>query len=267
MLPIATAADCEEAYDLMEVTRDIVLCNKAFDVPSGIRIKTDGVTLDCNGAIIRGTAVQDGQGIIIDHADEITIKNCNILNFDVGIYVKEGNRNTIIHNALLKNKIGIRLLQAFENSFEGNADKSILKPVSSLGSKFNSLWLTNKEIDLDFCQANLCNQPGPMNPCANDDHYCSPSCAYENDTDCSPPPPPPITEYPAVPNESSLLTPVSKPVFKEPEIILPEPQRSAMEYLPEKTKFWIAALLFVLAYLIGFLAFQHHHWHHSTRKQ
>ncbi len=262
LLPAAAAAGCYEAFDQMEITADTVLCNKAFDVPSGIKIRTDGVTLDCNGAIIRGTAVQDGQGIIIDHADNATIKNCNILNFDVGVYVKEGNRNNIYHNALLKNRIGIRLLQAFENRFEDNADKSLLKPVSSLSSKFNSLWLTNKELEVEFCEVNMCNQPGPMNPCANDDHYCSPICAYENDNDCSPPPPPPITEYPAAPNETSLLKPVTKTIFKEPEIAPIEPPKSFMGALPEKARFWIAALLFVLAYLAGFAAFQYHHWHH-----
>ncbi|MEM2916728.1 MAG: NosD domain-containing protein, partial [Candidatus Woesearchaeota archaeon] len=131
-------AECEAAFDLMQITKDTTLCNKAYDVPSGITIKTDNVVLDCNGAIIRGTALQDGQGIIIDHANGVTVKNCNILNYDVGIYVKEGNRNTIKDNALLKNKIGVRMLNAHENRFEDNADKSLLKPVSAIASKFNS---------------------------------------------------------------------------------------------------------------------------------
>jgi parallel beta-helix repeat protein len=264
LAPVMVVAQCEAAFDLMEITMDTVLCNKAFDVPSGITIKTDGVTLDCNGAIIRGTAVQDGNGIIIDHADGVTVKNCNILNFDVGVYIKEGNRNTIIHNALLKNKIGIRLLQSFENRFESNADKSLLKPVSALGSKFNSLWLTNKELDWDFCQANLCNSPGPMDPCAHDDFYCSPSCTYENDHDCSPPPEvsPPVTEYPALPNEPMLAPkPAENPAAAAPRAT-GTVSKSLMDSLPEKTRFWAMASLFISVYLLGFLAFQHHHRHH-----
>ncbi len=266
--PAAFADECAWAFDGMLVTKDTVLCNKAFDVPSGITIKTDGVTLDCNGAIIRGTGLQDGQGIIIDHASGVTVKNCNILNYDAGVYVKEGNRNTIIQNALLKNKVGVRMLQAFENRFESNADKSILKPVSALASKFNSFWITNKELDRDFCEVNLCNQPGPMNACADNDFYCSPSCTYENDKDCPAPAPElePVTEYPKLASEPPASVQVALPT--EPATTQPQkhqaPARttaSFMDLLPEKTRFWVMTLVFVIAYLTGFLAFQHHHAH------
>jgi parallel beta-helix repeat protein len=243
-----------------------VLCNKAFDVPSGILIRTDNVTLDCNGAIIRGTGLQDNQGIIIERADDITIKNCNILNFDVGIYIKEGDRNTITHNALLKNRIGVRLLEAFENRFEGNADKSLLKPVSALGSKFNTFWLTNKDLDKDFCEVNLCNNPGPMDPCVDDDKYCSPSCTHENDNDCREPVDlTPITEYPKLPNEEELVSPVrpAQEAMHEAQVAIEQPRvPSLMGFLPEKARIWAIVLLAIAAYLLGFLAFQHHHWHH-----
>jgi len=265
LLVPSVAGQCEEAFDQMQVIRDTVLCNKAFDVPSGITIRTDGVTLDCNGAIIRGTGLQDNQGIIIERADEVTIKNCNILNFDVAIYVKEGNRNTIIHNALLKNKIGVRMLEAFENRFESNADKSLLKPVSAIASKFNTFFLTNKDLDKEFCETNRCNSEGPMNPCVNDDKYCSPSCTHENDDDCRAPVDlTPVTEYPALPNEDELIRPaVNRPIAEEKPIPLEAPAiPSFIEPLPPKTRVWAMVLLAVVAYLLCFLAFQHHHRHH-----
>jgi parallel beta-helix repeat protein len=269
-------AECEGAFDLMQITRDTMLCNKGYDVQSGITIKTDNVTLDCNGAIIRGTAMQDGQGIIIDHADGVTVKNCNILNYDVGVYVREGNRNTIIQNALLKNRIGVRMLQSFENRFENNADKSMVKPVSALASKFNSFWLTNKDLDKDFCEVNLCNSPGPMNPCVNDDYYCSPSCNYKNDNDCPAPKEEPVKaveqkaaeaeqvrleEAPAP--ETLDLTTKPKQANSKPIMSTGAYSMSFMGQLPDKARFWTMAVLFVICYIIGFLCFQHHHWKHG----
>jgi parallel beta-helix repeat protein len=266
----AVAAECEEGYDLMRITKDTILCNKVFDAQNGIYVLADDVTLDCNGAIIRGTGLQDGQGITLDSVTGATIKNCNLLNFDVGIYVKDSNRNTIIQNALLKNKIGVRMLNAFENRFESNADKSILKPVSAIASKFNTFQLTNKELDRDFCEVNLCNQPGLMDPCANDDFYCSPRCSHENDNDC----PAPEEEKPAEVKEAAVPTPepAAQPPKETPS--LPSaPSRvtgevfheSFMDWLPFKARFWTMAFLFILSYIIGFLVFQHHHYNHSRK--
>ena len=266
VLPAVQAAVCEEAYDQMRVTRDIVLCSKAYDVASGIKVITRGVTLDCNGAIIRGTGVQDGQGILIEKVDGVTVKNCNILNYHTGILLKEAHRNNIYHNAVLKSNIGIRLIQSFENRFEDNADKSLQKPVSAVASAFNTFWLTNKDIDQDFCAVNLCNKEGAMDPCVHDDFYCSPSCTYENDHDCIPSVQslPPVTEYPALPGEPTLKQPT--PALPE-AITLPETTgtvtHSFLDRFPQMTRFWITALLFITAYLLGFLAFQHHHYHHK----
>lgn len=267
LVPGVLAAPCEDAYDLMRITKDTVLCNKAYDVQNGISIAADGVTLDCNGAIIRGTGLQDGQGIILDKVSGVTVKNCNILNFDVGIYVKESHRNTIIQNALLKNKVGVRMLQAFENRFESNVDKSLLKPVSAIASKFNSFWLTNKDLDRDFCAVNLCNQPGPMDPCANGDFYCSPNCAPENDDDCPKPLPEllPVTAYPALadePQPALAKTELPAPAEETPSLATGATVRPFFDRLSAKARFWTMATLFVLSYLIGFLIFQHHHWKH-----
>ncbi len=253
-------AECEAAFDLMQVTKDTTLCNKAYDIPSGITIRTDNVTLDCNGAIIRGTAVQDGQGIIIDNADGVTVKNCNILNYDVGIYVKDANRNTIIQNALLKNKIGVRMLNAHENRFESNADKSLLKPVSALASKFNSFYITNKDLDKDFCETNLCNQPGQMNPCENDDNYCSPDCSYESDNDCPKPNAEPESlPWLAVQPSQPAALPPERPAEtqKQAQKTVPKATTSIISKLSPKAQFWTTALLFIIAYLAGFLCFQH----------
>ncbi len=260
LAPLVTAAECDDAYDSMIVTRDMQLCNRVYDAQNGITINTHGVTLDCNGAVIRGTGLAEGQGIIINNANDVTVKNCNIINYKVGIYVKESNRNHIYQNLLLKNKIGIRLLQSFENKFEKNADKSHLKPISSIASKFNTLWLTNKNIEKSFCEVNLCNTEGEMNPCADGDFYCSPKCNYDNDDDCKPPEIERIYEYPAFEGEPAVR--FTEPAKKYPKLATGTVTKSYLEELSEKTRFWVMTLLFIVAYLIAFLGFQHHHRHH-----
>jgi len=271
LAPAVIAAECEEGFSGMVITKDTMLCSKQFDAPDSVTVKVSNVVLDCNGAIIRGTGLQTGQGIVLEDVNNVTVKNCNVLNFDAGIYVKESNRNTIIHNAFLKNKVGVRMLEAFENRFEGNADKSTIKPVSAIASKFNTIWLTNKDLDRDFCETNLCNTQGVMNPCVHDDHYCSPYCSHENDNDCSNPLPleafTNITEYPALQDERAYAP---KPVQAQkvqlelPARLPPElaPPKSPINHLPEKTRFWAMALLFIASYLLTFLLFQNHHRYH-----
>ena len=258
MIPAVFAASCEDPFDGMVITKDTVLCSRSVVVPNSITIKENDVTLDCNGAILRGTGITDGKGIVLEGVEGVIVKNCYLINFNTAIMLDKANRNYMHDNTLLKNQIGIRLVQSFENRFINNADKSLVKPISAIASKFNSFWLSNKNLDKDFCDVNLCNEAGPMDPCVNDDLYCSPDCDYENDNDCKAPivAPEPVQEEvkPAV-----APKPVKKPVIEEETV-------SFMSLLPEKARFWVMAGLFIVAYLIGFLVFQHHHLVHSRNK-
>jgi parallel beta-helix repeat protein len=268
-LPITIAEDCATAYSGMWITQDTALCNQAADLADGILIKTSNVTLDCNGAIIRGTGLQQGQGILLENVEGVTVKNCNILNYNTGILLKNSNRNEITQNGLLKNNIGIRLISSFENFFESNKDKSVLKAVSAIASRFNNFYLINRDIEMDFCQENVCNKAEPMNPCQNDDAYCSPFCTHENDNDCAKPfiaeELQPITEYPALPNETPAIIPAPILQNTTPAVHTTESKKaiSLLEGFSEKKKFWIIAGLAILTYIVGFLAFQHHYWKHG----
>lgn len=270
LVPAVAADECIDAYDLMPVTQTMILCNRAYDVPGGVVIATSNITFDCNGAIIRGTGVQQGVGITLENVEGVDVKNCNLLNYETGFLLKNSNRNHVHQNNLLKDSIGVMLIQSFENVFESNSDKSLAKPVSAITSKFNTIQLLNKEIDHDFCQVNSCNRGVALDPCASDDFYCSPSCSYANDKDCPAPAQEvaPVTEYPALPDE-----PKSAPVptlygatpaapASAPKLVSGAVTRSFMQHFAEKTQFWIIAFLSITAYLLAFLCFQHHHWKH-----
>jgi len=259
LIPFAYA-ECAEIFDSEHVSQSISLCSDTFDYPNGIKISADNVVLDCNTAILRGSSKETG--IMIENRTNVTILNCNVLTYDVGIYLKNSNHITIHDNAWLKNKIGIRLYQSFENTIYNNADKSFLKPVSSIASKFNSIDLSNKRLDKSFCEVNLCNEQGTMNPCVDGDFYCSASCSYENDSDCPAP-----KEIPEAKETADEMLEAAK---EEEKAMLESPMpelitTNAVQSTPLKTKAIVNVLVYVILYAVAFLLLQYHQYKHKHR--
>ena len=103
------------------------------------------ITLDCNNKKISGN---NGVGIFLEQLNGVSIKNCNIANFKIGINVAGGKNNTFINNYLVNNKeTGIVLqgttgavLQKNNISLNGNDGVSLLNSVvsSSTGIVFTN---------------------------------------------------------------------------------------------------------------------------------
>lgn len=165
------------------ITQDTELCSNTYDIPNGIFISTSDLKLDCRTAILRGFDGQ-GTGIHVENADNVTIRNCHILTFDQGILLKNVTNSLIEDNGFLKNRIGIRLLESYENTIRENNDKSHQLAVSAVASKFNIVMLGNKNIDRAFCEVNACNRLRDLQVCENDDFYCSKRCSPVTDNDC-----------------------------------------------------------------------------------
>jgi len=72
-----------------------------------IVISHDNVTLDCNGFMIDGSS-DTGIGVKIT-ADGVTVKNCTIRNFSIGINLVDSDGSTITKNTLTLNDLGIDL--------------------------------------------------------------------------------------------------------------------------------------------------------------
>src|SRR5574341_859731 len=157
VLPMA-AAECIEPTDGMTIRENILFCSSTYDIPNGITIGANDVVLDCGTAVLRGVVGESEIGIKAENVDHITIKNCNIVTFTQGIYLKNVTNSLIEENAILKNRIGIRMLDSYENIIRENSDKSFQFAVSSINSKFNVVMLGNKEIERTFCEVNACNE-------------------------------------------------------------------------------------------------------------
>lgn len=119
----------------MSITHDTTLSPTTYH--THIRINASHVVLDCKGATIKGTGV--GNGILIPSGvNNVTIKNCNVQNFDTGIFVGS-NSNTIINTTINSNQYGIYLVNGAHNNIISNSLYSNDKGIYLNSADFNEI--------------------------------------------------------------------------------------------------------------------------------
>lgn len=258
----AYAAECIDPADGMTITQNTALCTRTYDLPSGIYIGADNIELDCEGAILRGN-LRGETGININGRKNIIIRECNILTYKIGIYLKNTTHTTITKTSLLKNKIGLRLLDSYENNVTEVNDKSTDTPVSVINSKFNIFLIDNKNIYGGFCSSNVCNKLINMSFCHDNDFYCSESCNSENDRDCKgirdplAQQPEPAAE-PQKQEEAKPSEPAQEAVQSTPAETNETPTAmAAQEITSDESKINTGLIIFyVITYLIAFFVLQ-----------
>ncbi len=186
LLSTFAVAECVKPKDFMFVNQSMEFCSDTFDVPNGIHISASDIVLDCNTAILRGTLGVSESGIVVENVKNVTIRNCQVLTFRQGLYLKNVTSSLFEKNNFFKNKVGVRMFYAYENVLRDNNDKSLEVPVSAIMSKYNTVLLGNKDIERSFCEVNACNEVRNFDLCESGDFYCSPSCV-ESDADCQSP--------------------------------------------------------------------------------
>lgn len=178
-------AECVEPIDGSVIKESVVFCVDTYDIPNGISVGADNVEIDCSTSVLRGILGQSDIGIRVENVRNFTLRNCNVMTFNQGLYLKNVTHSLIEKNAFLKNRVGIRLLESYENVIQDNSDKSYNVPVSAISSKFNVVMLGNRDIERSFCEVNACNEYRDMNVCVSNDFYCSARCNADNDNDCA----------------------------------------------------------------------------------
>ena len=98
IVPLVLALDCVEPFDGMNINQSAVFCSDTFDVSNGISISESDVVVDCQTAILRGTKGQSDVGIKIVNANNVTLRNCQVLTFDQGLLMKN-----VTHSFIEKN--------------------------------------------------------------------------------------------------------------------------------------------------------------------
>jgi len=241
------AAECVELIDGTTITQNTLLCGDTYDVPSGIRINSSNLVLDCGTGVLRGTQGASEIGIKVENADNITIRNCNILTFDQGLFLINVTNSLIETNGFLKNRIGVRMLDSYENTIRDNNDKSFQLAVSAITSKYNIVMLGNKNVERAFCEVNSCNEVREMNVCEAGDFYCSRKCTPATDADCAAPVAPVISAEP-VKTADQIIEEAKKEIEQN---VVEVPVKATVEKF--KLTFVIKALIYIALYCIAFI--------------
>jgi len=72
---------CVVPYENMLITQDTTFCYGIYYLANGVKIESNDISLDCNGAILTGNFSDRSDGIRIKNYFNITIKNCKIKNY------------------------------------------------------------------------------------------------------------------------------------------------------------------------------------------
>jgi len=115
-----SCSDCQNKInslnsgDTVYLTDDIASSDTCIEL-----VYVDGVTFDCQGYKIKGDF--KGYGINLRYGSGNTIKNCDISQFEDGIYFEITDNNVFVQNTIYNNSDdGIELLFSDGNTFSGN---------------------------------------------------------------------------------------------------------------------------------------------------
>ena len=154
---IQTTFGCIDLVDEGVYLNNTDVCNKVYFLDNGIKIHGNDFIFDCHGAVIRGNYFQKS-GVTLINSNNVTIQNCNILFYDVGINVQNSKNAQLKNNHLIKNNFGTKFFGS-EDSFVYGADVSLKSPLKIAGSKNNYINYFNKVIETSLCSDNECNKP------------------------------------------------------------------------------------------------------------
>jgi len=134
------------------INESVSFCSNVFY--DSVMISGRNIVVDCNSAVFSGK----GRGFSIDDSENITIRDCHLVNFDVGFFVFNSSNVFLENNHLLHTRIGSRFILV-EDSAVFNNDVSLEDSFDVVESKNNIFSLSNRVVRGDFCDSNFCNQP------------------------------------------------------------------------------------------------------------
>jgi len=80
-----------------------VVVNDAVIYNEEVGFVRNGVTLDCNGATLNGSGSEESAGISMFMKSDNEIRNCNVMNYEIGIVIEGSNNNTLFNSTISEN--------------------------------------------------------------------------------------------------------------------------------------------------------------------
>jgi parallel beta-helix repeat protein len=109
--------DCVTPTSGMTITGDTTFCTGTHDLPNGVTISGNDIVLDCSDSTLVGSSTSLG---IFSTNSRITIFNCNLEGYAVGIFLNGGDQNVIQSNVITGGEKGINLMQSDDNIIINN---------------------------------------------------------------------------------------------------------------------------------------------------
>jgi parallel beta-helix repeat protein len=139
---------CVTPTDDLYINSDTILCPGFYNIPDSgaegvIIINASDIVLDCNGATLNGTMTGSDYGIYSRGFDNVTIKNCNVMNYLAGIELEMSSNSTITNNNLSLNRYGIYLFYSDYSIITSNTANSNRYKGIGLASSSNNLVANN----------------------------------------------------------------------------------------------------------------------------
>jgi len=153
LAPMALA--CIVPEDGMRIEKSVQFCTNVYYLDKGVSISGNNITLDCGDSVLKSWS--GGKGVSIEHSSNITVTNCRLVSYNIGIYARNSTNVYLEDNHLVRNKIGTRFVLV-SDSATLNQDVSLTAPFEIMESENNVLSLTNKAVYGDFCDSNFCNE-------------------------------------------------------------------------------------------------------------
>lgn len=103
LLAVNVSAVCMTPEDGPLINKDAFFCSGDYTIDAGISVSGKDFTLDCKNSILTGS--KSGKGITITDSKNITVKNCVVQDFDIGIYILNSKGIFLENNNLAANRI------------------------------------------------------------------------------------------------------------------------------------------------------------------
>jgi parallel beta-helix repeat protein len=151
-IPLVSATDIfdcsnlDAEYSVYHLTTDII--NSSYI--TCMNITANNIILDCQGHSINGQDVSDTIGINISYAStttsNITVENCAVNDWQLGIYLKNVNNNTISNSIANSNTYGMTL--------EGSSNNLITNSITNNNSMGFSVYASSNNNQITNLTAN-----------------------------------------------------------------------------------------------------------------
>ncbi|MBI5388812.1 right-handed parallel beta-helix repeat-containing protein, partial [Candidatus Woesearchaeota archaeon] len=175
----ATDPDCTTVQTIQcdsTIYQNTILSQDLICAGNGLGITTaDNIILDCNGHSLRGNGT--GTGITITSRNNVTIKNCSISSFQVGIPLRDSNVNLISDTITNNSFLGVNMMPGSNASLTsnvvctngydiiGSSDPSSTQHSSGTGNTcdFTNGWRDDGYIGCSrYCNGTMGTLPSPL---------------------------------------------------------------------------------------------------------